>query len=169
MHWATNVSNKLERMEQTVSGLCMLALVITVLWGIVERYILKMGSGWPDELSRYLCIYAMMVGSGLAAARGAHVGVEVFVRTLSPNLRRKVEWLAYAASLIFTIALASVGFEYFGRLLRTMQRTPTIEFPIAYAYLAIPVGAVLMTLHYLLKLIAFRAEHSAPDKEEAHG
>ncbi|MDR2727275.1 MAG: TRAP transporter small permease, partial [Deltaproteobacteria bacterium] len=139
--------------------------VCTVSWGVVERYILKVGSGWPDELARYICTWAMMIGAGLCVARGAHIGVEAFVNMLPERLQRPLEFIGYILCCVFTICLSYVGFQYFGRLLRTMQLTPTIEFPIAYAYLAIPIGGVLMTVHYLIKVAAFREERQ--EKREA--
>ena len=172
MHWAIRIRNKLVQVEQFICAVAMFALVCTVSWGVVERYILKMGSGWPDELSRYLSTWTMMIGAGLCVARGAHVGVEVFVRALPPAIQRKIEFVSYIMCLIFTVTLAGVGWQYFGRLMTSMQLTPTIEFPIGYAYLAIPAGAVLMTIHYLLKLIAFEAEHKeaqAAVTEADHG
>ncbi len=159
MHWAIRVRNKLVQVEQAICALSMFALVCIVSWGVVERYILHTGSGYPDELGRYVTIYAMMIGAGLCVARGAHVGVEVFVRMLPERSQRLLEFVSYIMCIVFTVVLAYVGFDYFDRLLTRMQLTPTIEFPIAYCYLAIPVGAVLMTFHYLLKLIAFQAEH----------
>lgn len=159
MHWAIRVRNMLVRVEECICALSMFALVCTVSWGVVERYILRVGSGWPDELARYLSIYAMMIGAGLCVARGAHVGVEVFVRVLPQKTQRVFEFVSYMLCTVFTVTLAYVGFQYYGKLMRSAQLTPTIEFPIAYCYLAIPIGAILMTGHYLLKLVAFKAEH----------
>ena len=159
MHWAIRIRNKLVQIEQFICAITMFALVCTVTWGVLERYVIKAGSGWADELSRYLCIYSMMIGVGLCVARGAHVGVEVFVRVLPEGVQRKIEYLSYILCMVFTVILTYVGFEYFNRLLNTMQLTATIEFPIAYAYLAIPLGGVLMTIHYILKLAAFDEEH----------
>jgi C4-dicarboxylate transporter DctQ subunit len=159
MHWAIRARNALVRVEQAFCAISMLLLVCTVSWGVVERYILRVGSGWPDELSRYLCTYAMMIGAGMCVARGTHIGVEVFVRMCPDAVQRVLEYVACVLCTVFTVTLAVVGFQYVGRLFRSMQLTPTIEFPIAYAYLAIPIGGVLMTVHYLLKLIAFKAEH----------
>ena len=167
MHWAIRFRNKLVQIEQFICAVAMFALVCTVSWGVVERYILKVGSGWPDELSRYLCTWAMLIGAGLCVARGAHVGVEVFVRALPQNIQRGVEFISYIMCLIFTTVLAYVGWQYFGRLMNSMQLTPTIEFPIAYAYLAIPAGAALMTVHYLIKIVAFKAEYEEAQRAAA--
>ena len=165
MHWAIRFRNRLVQIEQFICAAAMFALVCTVSWGVVERYILRMGSGWPDELARYLCIWAMMIGVGLCVARGAHVGVEAFVRMLPDHFQRPLEFTAHVMCCAFTVCLSYVGFQYFGRLLRSMQLTPTIEFPIAYCYLAIPVGGVLMTIHYLIKIVAFKEEQQ--EKREA--
>ena len=159
MHWAIRLRNAMVQIEQCICAVSMFALVCTVTWGVVERYILKMGSGWPDELARYLCTWAMMIGAGLCVARGAHIGVEAFVHMLPEHIQRPVEYIGYIMCCAFTLGLTYVGFQYFGRLLGTMQLTPTIEFPIAYAYLAIPAGGALMSIHYLIKLAAFKEEH----------
>ena len=158
MHWAIRLRNKLMQIEQFICAVAMFILVCTVFWGVLERYVFKMGSGYPDEMARYLCIWAMMIGSGLCAARGAHIGVEAFVQMLPKHLHRPMAYLSHSLCCVFTITLACVGFQYFGRLLRSMQLTPTIEFPIAYCYLAIPIGGVLMTIHYLIKIVALDEE-----------
>ena len=170
--WAIRFRNKLVQIEQFLCAAGMFTLVCTVSWGVVERYILKAGSGWPDELARYICTWAMLIGAGLCVARGAHVGVEAFVQVLPGRLQRRVEYLSYVLCCVFTIGLSYVGFQYFGRLLSSKQLTPTIEFPIAYAYLAIPIGGVLMTTHYLFKLLAFKQEYQEKleaGQEQNHG
>ncbi len=151
------VRHKLVTVEKFLCATMLFALMCIVSWGIIERYILKIGTGWPDELSRYVCIYAMMFGASLGVVRGSHIGVEVFVRVLPQAWQKRIEILGYILCGIFTFSLALVGWQYFNKLLVANQLTPTMEFPIAYAYLAIPVGALLMTLHYVIKLLTINA------------
>ena len=156
--FANRVRHILFRIESTVCGVLIFALMSIVFWGVIERYVLRMGTGWPDELARYICVWAIMLGACLGVVRGAHVGIEVFVRMLPPRMQLHIERLGYLLCGFFTIWLARVGWAMVDKLLQTGQLTATIEIPIAYAYMAIPVGALLMTVHYALQLMLAGSE-----------
>ena len=157
-YWAKRVRDGLVRVEWTICGLLILSLMCIVFWGVLERYVLRMGTGWPDEISRYICIWGMMFGACLGVVRGAHVGVEVFVRMLPLRMQHHIERLGCVICGLFTLWLARIGWALVQRLLETGQLTATIEFPIAYAYLAIPVGTLLMTVHYALQFLLVGAD-----------
>ncbi len=157
-NFAHTTRQVLFRIESTLCGVMIFALMCIVFWGVIERYVLRMGTGWPDELARYICVWAIMLGACLGVVRGAHVGVEVFVRMLPRGLHVPVERLGCLLCGLFTLWLARVGWDMVAKLLSTGQLTATIEIPIAYAYLAIPVGALLMTVHYGLQIILAGSE-----------
>ena len=153
LQFANRLRRILFRIESTVCGTLIFSLMCIVFWGVIERYVLRMGTGWPDELARYICVWAIMLGACLGVVRGAHVGIEVFVRMVPASIQLYIERLGYVLCGFFTIWLAWVGWTMVDKLLQTGQLTATIEIPIAYAYMAIPVGALLMTVHYVLQLV----------------
>jgi len=127
-----------------------------VVSGAVEiflRYTPGMKSlGWSDEIMRYLDIWLVFLGAGLAAKTNTHMGMDFFVHRLFPvallPLVRRISLTIICATLL---ALMWVG------LIKTLGTRDVLiqalDISIAWFYAAIPVGCLLMFVEYALHLI----------------
>lgn len=138
--------------EQIACALLMAGVMLAALWGILERFVLRGGLGVSDELARYLNVYCIFLGAALGVSKGAHVGVDVFVRLLPARLHRAAAAFSYAVSGGLCAVIACTGFIYFLRLLNSGQITPALRLPICLVFLAVPLGTALMCLHFVLRL-----------------
>ena len=106
---------------------------------------------WPGEISRYLFLYLVFAGAGLALDRGVFISVDLLSSLISGKAKRInlfLEAVVYTLSVVFLIVLVYGGTKLFfspGR-----QLTPATRFPIRYVYLAIPVFG-LQTAYYCFK------------------
>lgn len=128
-------------------------MTAAIFWAVVERFALKFGQGWTDELSRYLSVWAAFVGASLGARKGTHIGVEAFVSILPASLRHWTTVLAAVFCLGFSLALGGYGTQYVLKLHAAGTLSPAMRIPIAWAYAAIPCGGILMSFHYLTGLV----------------
>lgn len=147
------VRSTLIRIEEFFVSVLMIAMTTVISYGIFERYVIQHGAGWTDELSRYISIAAIFFGASLGIVKGAHVGVEVFVKLLPQSLQAVCARLASLICTAFMGVMAYYGFIYFLRLFKTGQVTPALQFPLCYAFLAVPVGCSLMCAHFLIQLL----------------
>jgi TRAP-type C4-dicarboxylate transport system permease small subunit len=139
-------------------------LVLAVLSAVFVRYFGLFGGSlhWIDELSRYLTIWTVMLGSAVALDRGAHVTVGLLPQALSERWRR---WMAAASFLIsgtFLLVLTWQGFVLARFTMR--QLTPALGLPMGYVYLAVGCGGALMCLQSVL--FAIRPELQKNDFSE---
>lgn len=139
--------------EDNVVALCLGVMTAVCFLGVVNRFFLKHALPWSEELSRYLGIWAAMVGASAGVRKGAHIGVEAFVALVSKRFRPYVDVLTYVCSLVFCVALSVIGFRLTRQLIQTGQLSPAMRVPMAYAYAAVPLGSTLMAVRYTMKLV----------------
>lgn len=147
------------------------ALLLTVLWGVVSRYVPGIRpSDWTEELAIYLLVWVTLFGAALGFRRHAHLGVDYFVSKLDPSAARLAAIVAELAVLLFAgFALCYGGIRLVGDTLAANQLTPVLQWHIGYLYLAVPTSGFFIcafTLERLFKGAAPNVPHSevaAPD------
>lgn len=157
-------------LNQGLVMLMMMAMAALVFTNVVTRYVFGFSLNWAEEASRFLMVWVAYLGAGLAMREGRHVAIE-FVQGLLPA-RLAPYARAFVALLIlaFMVALAVLGVQIAQFAWR--QRTPVLGIPQGAVYLAIPIGAGLFVVHFLVVLRDYlRQKPNAVDVDDlvAHG
>lgn len=148
---------------RVATAVALVLLVAVVVASVVVRYFGLFGGSlhWTTELSRFIIVWVVMLGSVVAFDEGAHVAVAVFQDSLPPTGRRVVEALAYLLSLAFIVVLAWSGLQL---ALATMRQiSPALGLPMGYVYLAIPVGAALIAIQSVLFVVYPGIRQGSPE------
>ena len=133
------------------------AMTAAVLLGVCFRYILKAPLPWGEELARYLMVWGASLGASVAFKEGSHVGVTMIMDRFHGKTGIA---LTKAAQFIVILFMAIVMIEGFVLVLKLKGQTSTaMEIPMAWAYLAIPVGCLLILLEALI-VTFFKAHQS---------
>jgi len=152
-----------------VTVLILVVLTASVFTSVVVRYLgLFQGSmPWIDELSRYLSIWLVFLGSVVALDRGKHVAAD-FLLSLIPERARP--WLGLFVQLCLLVFLVVLTREGTGLTQRTTRQiTPALGLPICYVYLAIPVSSALMIMGVLKSMLeSIQALRLPPPKGKRH-
>lgn len=129
---------------------------------------------WIEEAVRLLNIFLVFGALGLALERGRHVGIDTLRRKLPARLQRLTERLIDAVGCASALYLAwlSVGLTQF--VLKTGQRSPTLDIPMGWVYTAPIIGFCLLALRYALSLTGVierfsRAPSAGPENGPENG
>ena len=154
----------LMRADRLLTGLalnlaCVLLAVICVLgmWQVLARFVFSQPSVWTEESMRRLLIWCVMLGVVAAFRHGALVSVDLMLRLSRGAWQRVVRTLITAASLAFLAVLIWFGTSLAWRV--RFQTFASMELSMAWAYAALPVGA-------LLAVVAVLAHHADPRNTE---
>lgn len=118
---------------------------------------------WVDEATRFLLVWMVFLGLGLALARGKHVAMSVFLQRMPPALLRVLHAVIDLTGLIFSAYVVWVGIEITGLVLGSGQRSPTLGISTAILYATLPAGFALLALRYLASLFGFIDRWTASD------
>ena len=128
--------------------LLLAAMSVIIFTNVVLRYTTHESIEWAEEVSRHMMIWLTFLGAGPVLRYGGHIAVE----NLQDALPRK-------AAIALRIVVALLLFAFFGFMIwygwlymqRTMfQLTAVTQIPFAYIYSAMPIGGVLLVVHFLL-------------------
>ncbi|MBM7713722.1 TRAP transporter small permease [Siminovitchia sp. FSL H7-0308] len=116
-----------------------------IFWQVVARYVLGSSLSWSEELARFLMIFLVFIGAGLALRQGKLIAVEVILERLNDKVSSIIKMLVHLISSVFYGILIYFGFELaqaFGN-----QIAPGIKISMFYVYLSIPLGAILLLVN----------------------
>ena len=141
------------------------AMTANVLLGVFCRYILGSALSWTEETARYMMIWMGFLGTGVALREGSHVAMSLFLDKAPPPLRRVMIRVIRGLSLFFLLSVIWAG----GILvtLISSQVTPVLRISMAWPYLAIPVGCLLIALE-MVALMLVDPEGRGPSLDPSH-
>ncbi len=129
------------------------------LWGTLE---------WTDEILRYVNIWVVFLGAGLAVKHSEHLHVSFLaVKLFGDNRQELVRKIRLAIVILFLAVIAVAGIAKTATAAGSQAQMVPIS--IGWFYLAIPVGCLLMVMDYLLILLCGRHPfvNHTPEAESA--
>lgn len=115
-------------------ALCLSLMVLLVLGNVVLRYVFNTGLTLSEELSRWLFVYLVFLGSVVALRERAHLGVDSLVSRLSPAGRRAC--LIASLLLMLWANWLLVKGSWLQTLINLETTAPASGAPIAVVYAA---------------------------------
>ena len=136
--------------ERVMVGSLLIVMTAVVCWGVFERFLLRFGQGWTEEVSRYLTIWATYIGASYGVKIGSHVGVDVFVDHILPaRFRPQALLVTNICCLAFTLWMTKLACQYTAALVGGAT-SPALFLPMWTIYMAIPFGCFMMSLRYVI-------------------
>ncbi|MGB3554855.1 MAG: TRAP transporter small permease [Jannaschia sp.] len=151
--WSDRINKVVEAL---VAGL-MLALVLDVWLGVVDRYYFHWQLPWPEVVARYLMIWAAMLAVSSGISRREHIGLTAFINILPAPVRRALLIFIDLLTLFLFLYVAyyGIGFAQSGAPRQAM----IFGVSLAPFYAAIPVAAAICSIQIILVLIRDTGSH----------
>jgi len=131
----------------------MAVMVLLVFMNVVSRYIFNHSIIWAEEVSQYLMVWVAFLGAGLALRQGRHVAIEMLQDRLPPRARRMMRHLVALLLILFMGILTVLGFQF--AHFAWDQETPVLNIPLGIPYMAVPIGALLLVMHFFFLYRAY--------------
>ncbi len=139
------LSRYLDRFELVFANLSLALLVIVLALQVFFRYALQTGLTWSEEISRFAFVIFVYISASLAAQRGTHIRVTLFIRWF-PGGRSVALLLADAIWIVFNAFVVWAGILLFLRMLKFPVYSTALFLPLSWLYLIIPLAHALMIL-----------------------
>ncbi|MEJ8472549.1 TRAP transporter small permease [Roseibium algae] len=109
---------------------------------------------WVEEAVRLMNIFLVFGALGLALERGRHVGIDTLRDALPERSRTIVRKIIDAVGFLFSAYMAYLAYLLVFFVLGTGQRSPTLDLPMGWVYMAPVLGFSLLSLRYLLSFLS---------------
>jgi TRAP-type C4-dicarboxylate transport system permease small subunit len=151
----------LRKTEKVIDGLTVLGaamggiltaiITVIVTYAVVLRYLLNRPIGWSEEISIYLMIWAIFLGTAYTLKEDAHIGVDLLMKKIPEYMRPFFLLFHYVVAILFLSVLFYKGIQMVNLSFMLDTRSMAIDFPLYISYLAVPFGSALLILQLLLK------------------
>jgi len=132
-------------------------LVINVTWQVVSRYILNDPSSFSVELARYLLIWVGLFGAAYATGKKEHLAIELFPQKLarrSPEKKKKLDMIINILIALFSFFVLIIGgIRLVYITLSLNQLSPTLQIPLGYIYLCLPLSGLLIIFYNVAEIL----------------
>jgi TRAP-type C4-dicarboxylate transport system permease small subunit len=117
-----------------------ITITVVMLAQVFFRYVINSSLQWSEEISIWALIWMVFVGSAVIMRDWAPMKIRPYFLIFSK-----------VATILFLLTVVWFGFKVFGQDFHA--RSPSLNLSTRWAKLAIPVGAVLMTIFAINALL----------------
>lgn len=145
----------LKRAERIFLVTVFMAMVALFFLNVVARSVggtLASQLAWIEEAVRLMNIFLVFGALGLALERGRHVSIDTLRNALPSVYRTWLLRLIDSTGCLFSVYMAFLSWQLIVFVLKTGQRSPTLDVPMGWIYAAPFAGFSLLALRYLLSL-----------------
>ncbi|MEO7334983.1 MAG: TRAP transporter small permease, partial [Caldimonas sp.] len=142
------------------AGVSIVLMSLIIPWGVFTRYVLGIGSQWPEPIAILLMMVFTFIGAAAAYRAGAHIAVDMITSQLAPGLRRAV---AVLVDLLMVLVCLFIAF-YGTRLCIGTWHQSIAELtwlPVGLTYAALPIGGAITLLFVIERMVFGPQGHRA--------
>jgi TRAP-type C4-dicarboxylate transport system permease small subunit len=143
------------------------AMVVMAFLQVVLRNVFGTGLLWGDTLVRHMLLWAGFLGGALAAFEERHISIDALTKYLSPRLKHAAALLTNVFAAVVCYELAQAAWTFLRDEISAGGEF-ILSLPGWAAVVIIPIGYVLLMLHFLLKVFEHASGVVAPDPKGGH-
>lgn len=154
--------------ERTTAVTIFLLMVLLFFANVLARTVggtLASDFAWVEEAVRLMNLFLVFVTLGLALEKGRHAGVHTWRDRIADRTGLPLRRIIDAVGLVFCLYLVWLGGRMTGFVYDMGQRSPTLNVPVFWIYLAPTIGFALMALRYALSFLGLIDRFAGQDTE----
>ena len=142
-----------EHAEEIALVILMACMSVIIGVQVFMRYVMKSSLSWSEEIARYMFIWLIYIGISYGVRKDRHINVDAVRRILPKKVNAVVSIIADLIFLVFSIVVVMAGMKVTTKIFASGQRTPALQIPMGYIYMAVPIGFTLVTIRLLQRFI----------------
>ncbi len=150
------IMKRCESIMTMYTGALFFGVLLITVTNIVLRNVLGVSWLFMDGLLRLLFIWMVFSGTAVLYYRNDHLVMDFFSGKFSPRMARRIDLIQQLLFLVFMAILVFYGMQ----ITKVRMGIPfeTWDLPTGYAYVAVPVNALLMSLFCIEKILTLRGD-----------
>lgn len=162
------VINRLTWLAELLAEIGLALLLVIVLHEVVVRYVFNSPTLYSVELSEYLLVLVVFLSIGWVLREDRHVAVTFIVDRLPRKMRLGMNVLTSLITMAFLGVLVWKGTRTtITAFTGGYHSSSLLNFPMWIPYALIPLGALILSLQYIIKILELVLP-SAAEKSTNH-
>ena len=143
--------------------LFILALMLfSVIWQVFSRFILRNPSTITDEISSFSLIWLGLLGAAYATGKHLHLAIDLIPEKVVAKKQNLFDGIVYLSTFIFAFTVMVIGgFRLCQLSFQFGQTSATLEIPLGFIYMVVPISGILICYYSLHTFINKRKLNKA--------
>ncbi|MEK5270130.1 TRAP transporter small permease [Aeribacillus sp. FSL K6-8394] len=124
---------------------------VMVIIQVFNRSFFNFSLYWTEELTRYLMIYIVFLGSSIAVRQKKMISIELLPQMFTDNKRKFISVIVLLLSIGFYMIMLYWGIQILDQVKE--QASPGMGLSMAIPYASIPIGGFLLALNAFALII----------------
>lgn len=148
------------RVCATVGGVALLFMTFSIFVEVFLRYFFNRPTIWITEVSTYLFLYVIYLGTAYALQQGLHIKVTFLRDFFGTGTRRIVDLVTSILATLFTVVLLWQTSVMTWEAIKGRWTSPTaLNAPYMYIHVAMVIGSFLLLLSFICTtILEFKGE-----------
>ena len=125
-------------------------MTLLIAWQVLARFVIGDSLSFSEEISRFLMVWLVLLGSAYAARNGRLMKVDILEAVVPDRFRTSILIVAGSVSILFYLVLVVFGFLIVDAV--SYQLTPATQISMSIPMAALPVGGVFLVLNTLYNI-----------------
>ena len=145
---------KINRLAATLAGCILLFITLAIFIDVFLRYFFNSPSIWITEVSTYLFLYIIFLGTAYALQLDMHIKVTFIVGFLGARLTKIIDLLTAIFAMIFCLVLLWQTTVMTWTAFKEDWTSPTmLSAPYAVIYIIMVIGTLLLFLTFFFQTL----------------
>jgi len=153
------------RIDSILEKLVLLILVLmlaSVVWQVFSRFILKNPSTITDEVSSFSLIWVGLLGAAYAAGKNLHLAIDLIPEDLVKKRQNLFNGIVFISVAVFAFTVMIIGgFRLVQLSFQFGQTSATLEIPLGFIYMVVPISGILICYYSIDTLLNLRKLNKA--------
>ncbi|WP_417414695.1 TRAP transporter small permease [Hoeflea sp.] len=147
------IDSTISRIESVLLAAGVLLMAFNTIANVVGRFVFQHSLFFSEELNRILIILITFAGISYAARQGRHIRMSAIYDALPPPARKGFMVLIAAVTAVTMFALCYFSVGYIAKVATSGRVLPSLQLPVYWIFLWVPVGFFMTGLQYALTAI----------------
>lgn len=138
----------INHLEEGFIALLLAAMTLITFAQVIARYVFNAGAVWALELTVFLFAWLVLFGMSYGVRVGAHIGVDLLVKNLTPRVQKITGLIAILLCMTYAAILFKGGWDTVALLLLIGIEAEDVPVPLWIPTLILPIGFALLFIRF---------------------
>lgn len=144
------IDSYVSRIESLMLAVGVLLMALNTIANVIGRFIFQYSLFFSEELNRILIILITFAGISYAARQGRHIRMSAIYDAMSAPARKLMMITISLITAAAMFALCYFSISYIGKVANSGRILPSLQTPVYWIFLWVPVGFFMTGLQYVL-------------------
>jgi TRAP-type C4-dicarboxylate transport system permease small subunit len=147
------IDSLISRFEAFALAAGVLLMAVNTVANVVGRFVFQHSIFFTEELNRIIIILITFAGVGYAARHGRHIRMSAIFDALPAKPRKILMIVICFVTALAMFALCYFSVSYIGKVQTSGRVLPSLQIPVWWIFLWVPVGFFVTGLQYALTAV----------------